>query len=356
MISLGGAKRKPTEISGLKIDLPALKLIDTSDFGIRLTSAKPKPKKKSLLRRKVFVVHGRNRDAREAMDRFLYSIGLLPLYFDEARKLTGKATPFVLDVVEKGLSSTQATLVLMTPDDVGWLRQPFRGANEPSHEVQLNTRPRQNVVFEAGMAMALRPDRTVLVELGDPHTIGDLAGFHFIRMDNSIEKRKMLADSLETAKCRVDRSGSEWKDKQKGGDFDAAIQASKYNIDEETQSLQEELQRIQGRGPEQLIEQPRPVREQVKPAPVSEEEQRTRAIAVALGVLKAHVTSLHSGELLGLMDVETYAVASNRLVEGVVLVGHTGDRNIARATKWNSRVLVRGSEGEILIFRRKGKR
>jgi predicted nucleotide-binding protein len=344
-------------MSGLRVVgvVPTVKVADIAEIGIALAKAKPKTKKRKLRRRRVFVVHGRNREAREAMDRFLYSIGLLPLYFDEARKLTGKATPFVLDVVKKGLSATQATLVLMTPDDVGCLRQAFRGANEPSHEVQLTARPRQNGVFEAGMAMALRPDQTVLVELGDPHTISDLAGFHFIRMDNSIEKRKMLADSLETAKCRVDRSGSEWKDKQKGGDFDAAIQASKYNIDEETQSLREELQRIQGRGPEPLIEQPRPFREQVEPAPVSEKEQRDRATAVAFDVLKASVTSSGLGEFVALGDIEIYGTGSNRLVEGVAYLGRAGDRKLTRLTKWDSRVLVKGSQGEVLLFRRKGK-
>lgn len=283
-------------------------------------ASKVKPTKKKVHRRKVFVVHGRNHEAREAMDNFLYSIGLLPLYFDEARKLTGRATPFVLDVVKKGLSATQATLVLMTPDDVGCLRQPFRETNEPVHEAQLATRPRQNVIFEAGMAMALRPDKTVLVEIGDPHTIGDLAGLHTVRIDNSIEKREMLVSSLESARCRVDRRGEEWKDKKKAGDFDVAIEASKYNNNERQQLLEDELQRLHGRGGGPLREQPTPVkhraaaRRKARPA-LSRLEQRREAAMAAMNTLNQHFMSHRLGRLTD-VSYSMFSGNGNLLVEG----------------------------------------
>jgi hypothetical protein len=190
------------------------------------------------------MVHGRNRGVVEAMDRFLRSIKLEPLYFDDARKLTGKATPFTLDVVKKGLAVTQATVVLMTMEDVGCLREQFRGKTEPTYETELTPKPRQNVIFEAGMAMALRPKLTVLVEVGQHHhTISDLAGLHIIRMDNTEKQRRLLVDSLENAGCRVDRSGSEWKSKEEGGDFEGPIDVDDF-VFELGKLLSSELQRL----------------------------------------------------------------------------------------------------------------
>ena len=40
---------------------------------------------------RVFVVHGRNAEARNAMFTFLRSIGLKPIEWDQAIALTGKA-------------------------------------------------------------------------------------------------------------------------------------------------------------------------------------------------------------------------------------------------------------------------
>jgi len=282
------------------------------------------------------------------MDSFLYSIGLIPLHFDEARKLTGKATPFVLEVVERGLSITQATVVLMTMDDVGCLRHPFRAVNEPTHETQLTAKPRQSVIFEAGMAMALRPNQTVLVELGGVHAISDLAGFHVIRMDNSIEKRKMLADSLETAKCRVDRSGDEWKSKEKGGDFDAAIEASKGNMTEMKDLLREELQRLEGRAAEPVREQPRLLREQARRRrPLSER----KAIKVALNALETQFKSIGLGRLEAVKFTVVSAGRHTKLVEGdaYTMRGLSHGR-----AAFHYRVLVKeGSKGEVMYLQPK---
>lgn len=44
-------------------------------------------------RRKVFVVHGRNNAAREALFTFLRAIGLQPLEWSEIVKATGKQGP-----------------------------------------------------------------------------------------------------------------------------------------------------------------------------------------------------------------------------------------------------------------------
>src|SRR4029078_1296077 len=87
--------------------------------------------------RKVFIVHGRNNAARDALFTFLRSIGLHPLEWSEIVRATGKGSPYIGEVLEKGFSIAQAVVVLMTPDDEARLREPFRGPSEPPHETDL---------------------------------------------------------------------------------------------------------------------------------------------------------------------------------------------------------------------------
>jgi predicted nucleotide-binding protein len=173
--------------------------------------------------RKVFVVHGRNNPAREALFTFLRAIGLHPLEWSEIVKATGKASPYIGEVLEKGFSIAQAVVVLMTPDDEARLREPYRGSAEPPHETELTPQPRPNVLLEGGMALGLFPERTVIVELGRLRPLSDIGGRHVIRMNDTPERRQDLAQRLETAGCAVNRSGTDW---YSAGAFSAATAAS----------------------------------------------------------------------------------------------------------------------------------
>ena len=66
--------------------------------------------------------------------------------------------------------------------------------------------------------MAHFPNRTVLVRIGHCRPFSDIAGIHFVEMDNSIEKRRDLAKRLKLAGCAIIDLGSStgW---QAEGDF-----------------------------------------------------------------------------------------------------------------------------------------
>jgi len=170
--------------------------------------------------RKVFVVHGRNYAARDALFAFLRAVGLHPLEWTEVVKATGEASPYIGEVLQTGFSVVQAVVVLMTPDDEARLRAPYRGPQEPPDETELTPQPRPNVLLETGMALGLFPERTVIVELGRLRQVSDLLGRHTVRMDDSPEKRQELAQRLETAGCEVNRSGTDW---YKAGQFVATV-------------------------------------------------------------------------------------------------------------------------------------
>ena len=50
--------------------------------------------------RSVFVVHGRNSEARDALFSFLRAIGLTPIEWSQAVDLTGKASPYVGEILD----------------------------------------------------------------------------------------------------------------------------------------------------------------------------------------------------------------------------------------------------------------
>jgi predicted nucleotide-binding protein len=160
--------------------------------------------------KKVFVVHGRDSQLRISLFQFLRSIGLNPVEWSQAIKDTGKTSPYIGEILDKAFSTAQAVIVLMTPDDVAFLREELRAASDPPFEAKPTPQARPNVLFEAGMAMGRSADRTVLVEVGELRPFSDVGGRHVIRLNNSTERRQELAQRLESAGCPIDLSGTDW--------------------------------------------------------------------------------------------------------------------------------------------------
>jgi predicted nucleotide-binding protein len=170
--------------------------------------------------RTVFVVHGRNEDARKAMLDFLRAIGLKPLEWSQAISATGEATPYIGHVLDTAFFIAQAVVVLMTPDDEAWLRKEFQTEHDADSEKKPTGQARPNVLFEAGMAFGRHPKRTVLVEIGTLRPFSDVGGRHVLRLNNSSERRQDLAERLQTAGCAVDLSGRDW---HTVGSFEVAV-------------------------------------------------------------------------------------------------------------------------------------
>ena len=164
---------------------------------------------------RIFVVYGRNRAARSAVFAFLRSIGLAPIEWSQAVAATGKASPYVGEVVDTAIASAQAVVVLWTPDEVVSLRPEYaEGPDDP--EVRPSAQARPNVMFEAGLALGRAPERVVLVELGRVRHFSDIVGRHTVRLTNSVASRHELAIRLQTAGCAIDLTGTDW---HTAGDF-----------------------------------------------------------------------------------------------------------------------------------------
>ena len=153
---------------------------------------------------------------------FLRSLDLNPLEWSTLVAATEKPNPYIGEVIAKGFELAQAAVVLATPDDEARLKIDLRKPDDRDWETELTGQPRQNVLFEAGMALGSHEDRTVLVELGRLRPMSDTLGRHVVKISNTAEARQELANRLQTARCAVQLSGTDW---QSEGDFEAAIAA-----------------------------------------------------------------------------------------------------------------------------------
>lgn len=166
--------------------------------------------------RLVFVIHGRDAKRRKAMFDFLRAIGLRPIEWEQARAMTGKAAPYIGEILEAAFAQAQAVIALFTGDDEARIRPALQV--EGDSEEPLMPQARANVLFEAGMAMGRHPARTVFVEVGLLRPSSDIGGRHTIRLASgaSLANRQEIVARLRDAGCVVDTSGTDW---HVAGDF-----------------------------------------------------------------------------------------------------------------------------------------
>lgn len=190
------------------------------------TKEPPTPRKKkkkdsdpSARRRgtSVFVVHGRNERLNTSLFRFVRSVGLHPIEWEEAILLTGKPSPHISEILDTAFREAVAVIVLLSPDDQARLKPKFLKGNDPPYEKELSGQPRANVLFEAGMAFGRNPEGTILVQVGEVKPFSDVAGRHVVHLSNSTQRRQELLIKLANAGCYINTSGTLWHTE---GDFD----------------------------------------------------------------------------------------------------------------------------------------
>nr|WP_066375803.1 CATRA conflict system CASPASE/TPR repeat-associated protein [Herbidospora mongoliensis] len=160
--------------------------------------------------RDVFVVHGRDLQARDAVFTLLRALDLRPLEWETLVAWAGgEPWPYIGDVLRETMPRVQAVVVLMTPDDLVHLHPDFG----PERQV---SQSRPNVLVELGMAYALRPKNLVVLTFGSQRPISDIDGRNFVTVSDDPLFRTRLAHRLKLAGCPVDQSGGDWLS---AGDF-----------------------------------------------------------------------------------------------------------------------------------------
>jgi len=172
--------------------------------------------------RKVFVIHGRDEQARAALFDFLQDLDLHPIQWEELVSQTGKGSPYNGEVVARAFREATAVIVLMTPDDEARLHPELHEPHESEYELELTGQARPNVLLEAGMALQAQPDRTIFVEIGALRPASDLLGLNVVRLAGAAGSLLALAMRLETAGCAVNRSDPNWMQTARFSELSAA--------------------------------------------------------------------------------------------------------------------------------------
>ncbi|MFY1670339.1 TIR domain-containing protein [Plantactinospora sp. WMMB334] len=159
---------------------------------------------------RVFVIHGRDLVARDALFGYLRALGLEPLEWERLVRDTRSATPSLKEVVDRAARDASAVIALLTPDDLVELHPALRRATDSADE-HGSCQARPNVFLELGMALALHPDRTIILEVGRMRRPTDLGGLNYVHMDAAGNWLNKVASRLEGAGCPVDRTGDDWR-------------------------------------------------------------------------------------------------------------------------------------------------
>ncbi|MFC5931619.1 hypothetical protein D6T64_05275 [Cryobacterium melibiosiphilum] len=161
--------------------------------------------------RTVFVVRGRDQAAYDALASLLIALDLRIVTWDDAARACGGGTPHTLDIVRAGIRSATAVVVLMTPDDLGRVQPDFHQSNDDAREAKESGQARQNVVFEAGWAMALDQDHVVLVKVGNVRSLSDIDGLNYVNLRGDISSRRQLIGRLKSCGLAVNDNGEVWR-------------------------------------------------------------------------------------------------------------------------------------------------
>lgn len=123
-------------------------------------------------KRKVFIVHGRDNDAKQEVSRFIEKLGLEAIILHEQ----ASSGMTIIEKIEHYSSDADFALVLYTACDHG------RSVHESN--IPPKNRARQNVVFEHGYLMAkLGRENVCSLAKGDIETPNDISGVVYVQLD-----------------------------------------------------------------------------------------------------------------------------------------------------------------------------
>ena len=157
-------------------------VLDATEFGQSIIQPSPNTKFQNIAlsqakvvtrnKRKVFIVHGRDNEAKQEVSRFIEKLGLEAIILHEQ----ASAGMTIIEKIEHYSNDADFALVLYTACDYGC----------GVHELKCppKNRARQNVVFEHGYLMAkLGRENVCSLVKGDIETPNDISGVVYVSLD-----------------------------------------------------------------------------------------------------------------------------------------------------------------------------
>lgn len=131
----------------------------------------------------LFLAHGWDSKTIGKVKAILSELGISTVEWEELVERLGVATPTTFDVIHKAIVKDQMVcLVLFTPDEeVKTADHIQQRTRKGPGLITKDFQARPNVVLEAGMALALNQDRTVILEVGEHRSLSNLEGLNVVR-------------------------------------------------------------------------------------------------------------------------------------------------------------------------------
>ncbi len=143
--------------------------------------------------RDIFVVHGRDDGAKDAVARCLERLGFNPIILKEKPNL-GRV---LIEKFEQNAMDIIYAVIILTPDDIG-------GLADTPHE-HLEQRARQNVIFEIGFFVgAIQRARVCVLLKGHMPFPSDIEGIAWIPLDDRGAWQLLLANEIAESGIKVD--------------------------------------------------------------------------------------------------------------------------------------------------------
>jgi len=143
--------------------------------------------------KKVFVVHGHNVDARDAIEKYLEDLDLEPITI-------AKQPHEGQTIIDKFTSNADVAfaIVLLTSDD---------NCTENHNGSSPRLRARQNVIFELGFFLGRLDKKNVAMLIkGDIEKPSDIEGIGFTVMEDNGAWKSKLADEMKAAGLNIDKN------------------------------------------------------------------------------------------------------------------------------------------------------
>ena len=140
--------------------------------------------------KRVFIVHGHDKVARDQLELLLYKLDLKPFVLQD----NDGETSTIIEALEKQIyEGSSFGIVLMTPDDFGYSKKAGEDGTQP--------RARQNVILEMGMVMAaLGRKNMAILKKGNLEIPSDCDGIIRLEFNEDVaDVRDQLVKRLRTA-------------------------------------------------------------------------------------------------------------------------------------------------------------
>lgn len=172
-------------LDALEFGQPIQPILSTAPFQNSVSSDDIKPVARN--KRNVFIVHGRDNEAKQEVSRFVEKLGLEAIILHE--QANGGMT--IIEKIEHYSNDADFALVLYTPCDHG------RGVHES--KLPPKNRARQNVVFEHGYFLAkLGRENVCCLVKGDIEIPNDINGVVYVQLDEKGAWKIEVAKELKS--------------------------------------------------------------------------------------------------------------------------------------------------------------